>query len=259
VPPGSDPGKDYWTPARVRLFSQAIWLSDFPAKVVKVLAPILADCESVLDVGAGVGALTVPLAKCVKRVTALDPSAMMLDELRANLVRNHLQNVTCLQAAWGEVETAPHDLVLVANVAPIFENLLGFLTAAEPLACRAVALVQNVGPGTEKFYFGELYPLLLGRSYPPREDYLRTLMLLHSLGIYANAQIVTYQFDQPFTTLEEAADFWTERMCLTEPEQRRRLVVFLQSRLERVGGHLIAPMRRQSAVIWWPVAAKDQP
>jgi SAM-dependent methyltransferase len=257
VPPGSDRGKEYWTPPRARLFSQAIQLSDFPAKVMKVLEPALADCESVLDVGAGVGSLTVPLAKSVQQVTALEPSPAMLGELRANLSRNRLQNVNCLQAAWGEIEITLHDLVLVANVAPIFEDLLGFLTAAEPLARRAVALIQNVGPGAEKFYLGELYPLLLGRSYPPRDDYLRTLMLLHSLGIYANVQIIAYRFDQPFATLEEAADFWTGQMRLTEPEQRGRLLAFLHARLERVGEHLIAPMRRQSAVIWWQVTPRE--
>ncbi len=255
--PGWDRGKDYWTPPRVRLFSQAIQLSDFPAKVVKVLQPTLADCESVLDVGAGVGSLTVPISKCVPQVTALEPSPTMLEELRANLARNHLENVTCLQAAWGEIEIAPHDLVLVANVAPIFENFLGFLTAAEPLALHAVALVQNVGPGGEKFYLGELYPLLRGQSYPEREDYLRTLALLHSLGIYANVQIVAYQFDQPFATWEEAVDFWTGQLRLTEPEQRERLLTFLQTRLYRVGGQLIAPMRRRSAVIWWQVAPRE--
>ena len=76
----SDRGHDYWTPHRVRLFSQAIQQSDFPAKAIKALEPALADCRSVLDIGAGVGALTVPLAKRVERVTALEPSPAMADE-----------------------------------------------------------------------------------------------------------------------------------------------------------------------------------
>jgi len=198
-------------------------------------------------------ALTVPLAKRVEQVTALEPSPTMMEELQANLARNHLENVTCLQAAWGESPLAPHDLVLVANVAPIFKDLLGFLTAAEPLACRAMAFVQNVGPGAEKFYLGELYPLLLGRPYPARDDYLRTLTLLHSLGIYANAQIIGYEFDQPFATMREATEFWVQQMELTEPAQRRKLVEFLENRLRPAGAQLIAPMRRQSAVIWWRV------
>ncbi len=256
---GTPHDESFWTHRRARWFNQAVQISNFPAQTLKALEPILVGCRTVLDVGAGVGALTVPLAKSVEAVTALEPAPAMLEELRANLARNHLGNVTCIQAAWGKTDVPPHDLILVANVAPIFEHLLAFLTVAEPLARRAIALVQNVGSGTEKFYFGEIYPLVLGRPYPPRDDYLRTVTLLHSLGIYANVQIISYHFDQPFADFQEAVDFWKVHLRLEEPEQERQLVGFLQTRLQRVGPRLIAPMRRQSAVLWWRTAPKDQP
>ena len=255
---GSERDEHFWTPRRARWFNQAVQISDFPAQTLKALEPVLVGCRSVLDVGAGVGALSVPLARTVEAVTAMEPSPAMLEALRENLARHHLRNVTCIPAAWGKTEVPPHDLILVANVSPIFTDLLGFLTTAEPLARRAIALVQNVGPGTEKFYFGELHPLLLGRPYPGRDDYLKTVTLLHSLGIYADVQIIGYHFDQPFADLAEAVDFWKEQMRLTEPEQERRLVGFLQSKLQRVGSHLVAPMRRQSAVLTWRVAQKDR-
>ena len=255
---GSERDEPFWTPRRARWFNQAVQISDFPAQTLKALEPVLVGCRSVLDVGAGVGALSVPLARTVEAVTAMEPSPAMLEALRENLARHHLRNVTCIPAAWGKTEVPPHDLILVANVSPIFTDLLGFLTTAEPLARRAIALVQNVGPGTEKFYFGELHPLLLGRPYPGRDDYLKTVTLLHSLGIYADVQIIGYHFDQPFADLAEAVDFWKEQMRLTEPEQERRLVGFLQSKLQRVGSHLVAPMRRQSAVLTWRVAQKDR-
>ena len=253
----SDRSHAYWTPHRVLLFSHAVERSDFPALVIRALEPVLRECRTVLDVGAGVGALTVPLAKRVQQVTALEPSASMVNALQASLARNHLHNVTCLKTAWADARLSPHDLVLVANVAPIFEDLLAFLTAAEPLARQAIALVQNVGAGVEKFYFGELYPLLLGRPYPERHDYLHTVTLLHGLGIYANVQIVSYRFDQPFATLQEAVDFWTQRMGLAGAEQDGKLREFLQIRLQPAGSGLIAPMRRKSAVITWRVAPKD--
>ncbi len=248
----------FWTPRRARWFNRAVQISDFPAQTLKALEPILVGCRSVLDVGAGVGALTVPLARSVEAVTALEPAPAMLEELRANLARHRLGNVTCIPAAWGKAEVPPHDLILVANVAPVFDDLLGFLAAAEPLARRAIALVRNVGPGTEKFYLGELYPLLLGRPYPAREDYLQSLTLLHSLGIYANVQIIGYHFDQPFEDLQEAVEFWKEQMRLADPEQERRLLAFLQTKLQRVGSRLVAPMRRQSAVLWWRVTPSDR-
>jgi SAM-dependent methyltransferase len=247
----------YWTPRRARLFNLALQASEFPAQVVKALEPALEGCGSVLDVGAGVGAVTVLLAKRGYQVTALDPSPVMLQELRDNLARNRLDGVATLQTAWGRRVAPPHDLILVANVAPLFDDLLSFLTEAEPLTRHAMALVRNVGPGSEKFYFGELYPLLLDRPYPEREDYLRTLTLLHSLGIYANAQIITYRFDQPFDGFAEAVQFWKDSMRLDRPEQERRLVAFLEQRLERVGDRWIAPMRRQSAVLWWRVASSE--
>ena len=247
----------FWTPRRARWFNQAVQVSDFAAHTLKALDPILVGCRSVLDVGAGVGALTVPLAKSVEAVTALEPAPAMVEELRANIARTRLTNITCIAAAWGKNPLPPHDLILVANVSGIFDHLLEFLTSAEPLALQAIALVQNVGAGLEKFYFGELYPLLLGRPYPSREDYLRTVMLLHGLGIYANVQIITYHFDQPFEDLQEAVEFWVEQLRLTDAEQERNLLAFLQTKLQRVGSRLIAPMRRQSAVIWWRVAPRE--
>jgi len=258
VASSSDRDEHFWTHRRARWFNQAVQISDFPAQTLKVLEPILVGCRSVLDVGAGVGALTVPLAKSVEAVTALEPAPAMLEELRGNIARNRLGNVTCIPAAWGKTDVPPHDLILVANVSPIFDDLLGFLTSAEPLARRAIALVRNVGPGTEKFYLGALYPLLLGRPYPARDDYLRTVTLLHSLGIYANIQIIGYHFDQPFEDLQDAVEFWKEQMRLDDPEQERQLLVFVQTKLQRVGSRLVAPMRRQSAVMWWRVAPKDR-
>lgn len=247
-----------WTSRRARWFNQAVQISNFPAQTLKALEPILVGCRSVLDVGAGVGALTIPLAKSVERVTALEPSPSMLEELRANIARDCLENVTCIPASWGKAEIPPHDLILVANVAPIFDDLLGFLAAATPLARRTMALVQNVGPGTEKFYLGELYPLLFGRPYPPRADYLRSVTLLHSIGIYANVRIIGYDFDQPFEDLQGAVDFWKEQMRLEDPEHERKLAEFLHTRLQRAGSRLVAPLRRQSAVLWWRVSSKDQ-
>src|SRR5512147_1335822 len=98
---GGDHDSTHWTPRRARLFHLALQASDFPAQTVKALGPALEGCTTILDVGAGVGALTVLLAKQGYQVTALEPKPAMLQELQGSLARNRLDNVACVQAAWG--------------------------------------------------------------------------------------------------------------------------------------------------------------
>jgi tRNA1(Val) A37 N6-methylase TrmN6 len=42
--------------------------------VLAAAAPVLSECRSALDVGAGFGALALPLARRIAHVTALEPA-----------------------------------------------------------------------------------------------------------------------------------------------------------------------------------------
>jgi FkbM family methyltransferase len=57
--------------------------------------PLLPD-YTVLDVGAGTGRITIPMAKCVKRVTALEPSQKMLSILKATAEKEGVSNIQCI-------------------------------------------------------------------------------------------------------------------------------------------------------------------
>ena len=249
------PVDEHWTPPRARLFNQAVQRSNFPALILDALEPALAACRTALDVGAGVGALTVPLARRLQAVTALEPAPAMRAELAGNLDRAGLHNVTCIPAGWGEAKLSAYDLVVVANVAPIFDAVPAFLEQVEAVARVAVAIVQNVGSGAEKFYLGELYPGLLGRPYAGRADYRRTVALLHERDIHVNVRIIEYDFDQPFADFTEALTFWRDRLHLPVTAEAD-LAVFLRGKLRPDGSGLLAPMHRRSAVLWWSPGSK---
>jgi len=248
---------EQWSERKARWYSTAQRLSDYPEKVMEALAPLLKGCRTVLDVGAGSGALSLPLAKVMDQVTALDPSPAMLKELRRLMEEEGLSNIICIEGRWGEATVEPHDLLLVANVPGILNDVPGFVEQATRVARRVIAIIQHVETGRDKFYFDELYPLLFGKPYPPREDYLTTYIGLHRLGIHADVRILDYRFDQPFADLDEAMEFWKEHLRLEGDEHDGTLREFLRKKLLPFGAGLLAPIPKRSALISWPVSRKS--
>lgn len=211
------------------------------------------DCRSALDVGAGFGALAVPLARRLERVTALEPSPPMAAALRRQVARAGLRNVTVLPARWGETQPARHDLVLCAHVGPLLREDSAFLRDVGGVAQRAVALVHDAGGGDDKFFFGELYPALLGRPYERDHDDGALLRALRARGIEPSAAVVEYRSDQPFASLDEACDFWMTYMRLEGADIRTFLRRFLSGRLVADSGGWLAPLRKRVRVLSWRV------
>ncbi len=179
------PRSEFRTDRTVAWYARAVERGDYAARVLEVLEPALADRKDALDVGAGCGALSLPLARRLETVTALEPSPAMARAPRAAAAGAGLVNVTVVEAAWGETSVRPHDLVLCAHVGGLLKAGSPFLRDAGTAARRWVALVRDV-PGAQredKFFFSELYPALLGRPYEHRCDAEETLDALRQLGI----------------------------------------------------------------------------
>ena len=151
---------------------------------------------------------------------------------------------------------APHDLVLCAHVGPLVHPGSAFLREVSASARRWVVLVCDAGRSRDKFFFGELYPRLLGRPYAEADDGRDPTLGLECLGIHPAVKMVTYHSDQPFTDLEEACDFWEEYLGVTGAESRAVLREFLAKRLRRDGSGWLAPYTKEAALGYWPTAAR---
>lgn len=241
-----------WASEQVRWYVAALRLSDFPRMVMAALEPLLAGCRSALDVGAGCGALTVPLARRLERVTALEPAPAMVAALRERLARARLRNVRILPQPWDEAAVSRHDLLVAANVPLPWDRAGELVAGMERAAARRIVLVHRVDTGRDKFYFDELYPLLFNQPYPKKRDYLGVLTALHGLGIHAEVRVIEYGFDQPFADLAEALQFWKHYLGLRlDPSRDARLRTFLGKRLRPWRGGWRAPIRKQSALLSW--------
>jgi hypothetical protein len=256
--------RDFWTERTVAWYRRALARSDYAARVLAALEPALAGCRTALDVGAGAGALTVPLARWLRHVTALEPAPAMAKALADEARIQGLRNIEVIEAAWGAVPVRPHDLVLCAHVGELLRPGSTFLREVGTAARRAVALVCDAGGDPDKFFFGELYPVLLGRPYGGGGAHEETVERLAALSASPTVSFVEYRSDQPFASLEEAGEFWEAYLGLDGPEApgapgapgpaaaRTFLQGFLAERLAREpGGGFIAPYRKRAAVIWW--------
>ncbi len=252
VSPGL-PRSEFWTDRTVAWYARAVERGDYAARVIGVLEPLLAECHDALDVGAGCGALALPLARRLAAVTALEPTAAMARAIRARAAGAGVTTVTVVEAAWGETPVAPHDLVLCAHVGGLLSGSSPFLSDVGRIARRWIVLVRDApaAPREDKFFFSELYPALLGRPYLHRCDAEDTLAALGRLGIEPSVTMIEYASDQPFTDLEEACDFWMTYLGLESDGPRAYLRDFLRERLVRQGGEWIAPFRKTAAVITW--------
>ena len=242
-----------WTERTAAWYRRAAERGDYAARVLEAVGPRLDACRTALDVGAGCGALAIPLARRGLAVTALEPSPAMARELRRWAGAAGLRRVAVVEAAWGEVPVSAHDLVLCAHVGNLLRPDSDFLREVGRVARRLVVLVRDVtaAPGRDKFFYRELYPILLGRPYTGGGEADDTVSALRALGIRPKVTEIEYRSDQPFDDLAEACDFWMTYLGLSDGSARTYLAGFLRERLVRCDGGWIAPFRKTAAVITW--------
>ena len=182
----------------------------------------------------------------------------MLEILTSEAKKEGLRNLSTINATWremaGEAEVKAHDVIICANVPELLKGSVEFAGAADRLAGEAVFLIENADPASDKFYYKDLFPLILGKDFEGRKDYIATYEALHSAGIFANVEIIDYDFDQPFDDLNEAVEFWREYMGLKGSEKDGELRNYLGGRLVKKDGGdhtLVAKFSKKSAVMWW--------
>jgi len=214
---------------------------------------------TVLDVGAGTGRLSVPIAKIVKQVTAVDQSRGMLGYLEENMAEEGLSNYKAIQKRWEDVELGadlePHDVVIASHSLGMFD-LQEALEKMNAAAKKRVYIFTAAG----KWFFDDLEEELWERVYdrPPRRgrgggfrsDYMLLYNILHDMGIYANVEIRDSEHVQRYESLDEAVERWkVGREILEENEPLLR--EYLAKNLTEDGDGLIFRRRTKSAMIWW--------
>lgn len=222
--------------------------------VEKFLSHLHLDPEdTVLDVGCGPGTLALPLARQTKKVTALDFSQAMLDELQRLAAENGLTNINTMQASWEDdwqqKGVASHD-VAVASRSLSVNDLQAALRKLDHWATKAVYIADRVGAGPlDPDIFAAI-----GRNFKPGPDYIYTLNMLYSLGIHAHVDYIILDPCREYSSPEEALHSSAWMLDDLTPGEEKKLASYIQSNLSQTGPSTWTLHRRVApkwALLWW--------
>ncbi len=171
---------DFWRPVAHRFVPPKRGESA-PDNTAEKLAELVSQDETVLDVGAGGGRLTIPLAETCAHVTAVEPSEAMREQLIATTEAWGIKNVSILATTWEEAQVEPHDLVVCAHVVYTVTAIEQFIRQLNEHARKAVALISFERPATATYL--SLWPSVHGEeriqlpTLPQIEDLLTDLSI----------------------------------------------------------------------------------
>lgn len=145
------------------------------------------DCETLLDVGCGVGNLSLKLSGKLKEVNCLDYSLGMLEILEKNAKEKNIKNINTINKSWYDNwNDIPKTDIVIASRSMEVTNMKDALVKLDNQAKKRVYLSYKVGGS---FLADEILEVMQ-RKIIKKPDYIYLINILYSLGINASVNFV---------------------------------------------------------------------
>jgi FkbM family methyltransferase len=212
--------------------------------------------EIVLDIGAGTGRWTVPLAKKARHVTAVEPSAAMLDILKENAKEARLTNVKIIQSTWEAACVTPHDIAVCAHAMYQTPDLVTFARKMEASATRRCYLAIRLIPVDG--VMAELSRKIYG-NLNDSPNFIVGYNALYLAGIYTNVLLEEGTFHWTNPDRESAVDMARRHLYLGDSTEYDGLIrETIEKRLVPKDGAYQWSDGMRSALIWWDTHLKER-
>ncbi|BHH81803.1 class I SAM-dependent methyltransferase [Desulforhopalus sp. 52FAK] len=221
-----------------------LFISELP------LAPSL----TVIDIGSGPGTLSLPIAKLVKSVTALDFSEGMLEILDQHAAAEGLTNINTVECSWEddwqEKGIPPHDIAIASRSVGV-EELQAALTKINNIATKFVFISDRIG--ATPFEADAFHAI--GRPFESGPDYIYTLNLLYTMGIYPNVTVLRPDPVSHYSSVNKAFESYCWMFQELSTREETKLRDYIQQNIIQTSPDGTISVKRNSpvqwALIWW--------
>jgi ubiquinone/menaquinone biosynthesis C-methylase UbiE len=204
--------------------------------------------DTVLDVGAGVGRWSIPMALVCRRVTALDKLPGMLEIIRENASYENVDSIETVQGDWQQIDPEPHDHVLSSHAAYASPDIVEYARKMERLSRKTCYLVLRFP--MHDGLIGELSSRVHGcRHDSPNFVVGYNALLQAGIGGHVIMEETGRRWQDE--SLEDAVARAKRHLHLQSEEHDGLVTRILEERLECRDGKLWWPDRMRSALIWW--------
>lgn len=206
---------------------------------------------TILDVGVGGGAGSLPLAPYVSKITGVDSSPGMLGSFQAAAAKAGVE-VEQVLGEWPDVaaRVAPSDVAVCHHVLYNVPDLDPFVLALTEKTRRRVVI--EITPEHPLAWMNDLWMTFHGVTRPSGPTYENAAEAIAELGYDVRTAISeTPPILSGFPERSQAVAFVRKRLCLW-PAKDEELAEALGDRLsEKDGLWSAAPPRHSIATLWW--------
>lgn len=225
---------------------------------VEALRSMAAAEATWLDIGAGAGRYALPLALCVRRLIAVEPSPGMRRALRTGVAKHGISNVRIVAGTWPEAldrlgRLPAADVSLIAHVGYDIEAIGPFLDAMEAATRdRCVAVFRDRSPASVA---DPLWPIVHGQPRSPLPALPELLELLHARARRTEVARVT-SAPRSFESADALTAFLRRQLFIAqggEKDERFRAELRRRMVLRDDGWTLATPPEGEIGIVTWRV------
>jgi hypothetical protein len=208
----------------------------------------LAPGDTVLDVGAGRCAMSLPLRPPAQRIVAVDSAPTMLEHSPADLTILGRWPDVAPQAGRANVVVCGHVLYNVADLLP-------FITALNAAASRRVVIEVTRSHPRTRLLERALWRHFWNLERPEGPTWEDAVAVTREAGIEPNVEQWESEQRGGFPSLDELVSWMRRTVCLDRAREDEVRTIVLEHAIERDGLWRLSPEPRALATLWWDVTS----